>query len=162
MIYLLINKKTNKIRKINNKPFGFYNDILFCCEVESLPEQKYDYLLAENIREVTNTYTETIEEVNDSGEVITKEVEKIRTYLTCDLVAKFNPQPSQEQLEKLKEEKYNARVTQLIRLKYSADAVEALLANYAEDKEKYQAEFAAFAAYRKQCKEQAHNEIYGG
>ena len=160
MIYILIEKNSNKVMYTSDKKFTEYSDNLLLCEVESLP-QSYDYLIAENIREKTDTWQEVIEDYDDNGNIVTKEVEKSRTYNTCDLVAKFRPQPTAEQLEVLKEKKYNARVTQLVRVKYDANAVEALLANYAENKEKYQSEFDVFAAYRKQCKEQAHKEVWG-
>lgn len=159
-MYILINKNTNKVTHISNKKPISYSDNLQLVEVETLPE-KYDYLIAENIREVVDTWKEIQEEYDDNGELFSKEVEKSKIYTTCDLIAQFRPEPTQKQLDALKEKQYNTRTTQLVRVKYDANAVEALLANYAENKEKYQAEFDVFAAYRKQCKEQAHKEVYG-
>lgn len=159
-MYILINKNTNRVVNTSKQKPLSYSDNLLLAEVESLP-QSYDYLIAENIREKTDTWQEVIEDYDDNGNIVAKTEERSRTYFSCDLVAKFRPQPTAEQLEVLKEKKYNARVTQLVRVKYDANAVEALLANYAENKEKYQAEFDVFAAYRKQCKEQAHKEVWG-
>lgn len=141
-MFIVISKNNRVISTSVNEPIFYGNNIL--CQVESLPE-KYDYLIAENIQLIE-------EKLGD---------EVINSYYTCDLVAKFRPAPSPEQLNKIKEKQYSTRVTQLVRVKYDANAVEALLANYAENKEKYQAEFDVFAAYRKQCKEQAHKEVYG-
>ena len=128
-------------------------------ECDNIPSE-YDYLMVTNVQTKTDTWQEELTTFDEETQKETATVvEKSRTYLTCDLVAKFRPAPTQEQLEALKLRKYNARVTQLIRLKYDANAVEALLANYADDKEKYQKEFDAFAAYRKECKAQAKEEL---
>lgn len=83
------------------------------------------------------------------------------TYENGELVAHFY-EYTEEEIAARKEKKYNNRTTQLIRLRYDANAVEALLANYADDKEKYQEEFDVFTAYRKECKAQARTEVYGG
>lgn len=87
-MYILIDKNTNKVVHTSNKKPISYSNNLILAEVDSLPE-KYDYLIAENIREETKIWSEVVEEYDENNELITKEVEKSRTYLTCDLVASF-------------------------------------------------------------------------
>ena len=166
MYYVAFMKSTKRVvhiskEQLSKQPNNYYGEVEFYGE---LP-QKYDYLTIENLQEKTDTWTEKeiVESYDDNGNLVTKEAEvpKSRTYNTCELVANFRPAPTPEQIEKQKEAKYKASVTSLVRKKYDANAVEALLANYAEDKEKYQEEFSTFAAYRKECKAQARAEVYG-
>jgi hypothetical protein len=164
-MYITFNNETKKVDYIGEKKPASYTDNLTLAEVKTLPE-KYDYLTIDNVREETDTWTEKIEDYNEeTGEVVEKEVEKSRTYTTCDLKACFNFKPTAEQLEqfkeKQKEKRYKELTSKLIRQRYSQDDVEALLANHAENKEKYQVEFDAFAAYRKECKAKARLEVYG-
>ena len=119
-MYILINKNTNKVAFIRDKQPISYSDNLILAEVETLPE-KYDYLIAENIREVIETYKAIHEEYDENGEIVAKEVEKSRTYTACDLVAKFRPAPTYEQLEKLKQKRYEELCKRYIRQKYSVD-----------------------------------------
>ena len=97
-MYILINKNTNRVANMSNKRPLSYSDNLTLCEVESLP-QSYDYLIAENIHEATKSRQEVIEDYDGNGNIVAKEVERSRTYFTCDLIAKFKPQPTAEQLE---------------------------------------------------------------
>ena len=61
------------------------------------------------------------------------------------------------------EKQYGQLVSDLVRKKYSASAVEAILNNYMDDpsNEKYVAEFKELQAYRAECKEMARAEVYG-
>ena len=160
-MYILINKNTNKVNHISYKKFSYFSDNLRIAEVETLPE-KYDYLIAENIREVTDKWTEIQEDYDENNELITREVERSRTYFTCELVAKFRPQPTETQIAAKKKLQRKKLISQLVRKKYSQDDVEAILANYADDPDdlEYKTEFEAFQAYRKECKTIA-NETYG-
>ena len=170
MYYILYNRKTLKVEHIYNKPLTakvcdeFY-------EINGIAEYngeipKNNWLTVDNIREELETWKENeiIESYDDNGNLVTKEVEveKSKSHIVCDLIAHFYPKRelTEEQKAKQTEAKYNALVTKLVRQKYDANAVEALLANYAEDKEKYQEEFDTFAAYRKECKALARAEIY--
>lgn len=167
-MYITYNKETKEVSSpiLENKPLS-YSDVLMVAEIESVPN-KYDYLTVTNIQEKTKVVKEAYEEIveyDENGELLQEPIHiqheaETEVYYICDLVANFRPQLTTEQLKKQKEIRYNNRVSQLIRLKYSQNDVEALLANYAEDKEKYQEEFDIFAAHRKQCKEQAYNEVY--
>lgn len=93
-MYITINKN-NIVSISEQKPRAYGSNIL--AEVQSLPE-KYDYLKAENIHEVTDTWQETVESYDENGEVISLIEEKSRTYLTCDLIAKFRPAQSEKQI----------------------------------------------------------------
>lgn len=161
-MYILIDKNTNKVAHTSNKKPISYSENLILAEVETLPE-KYDYLTAENIREVTDKWTGIQEDYDANGEIVAKEVEKSRTYLTCDLKACFRPEPTNEQVETLKQKRYGKLVARLVRERYSQDEVEAIVNNYLSDPQDgtYQLEFSELQAYREQCKIKAHNEIYG-
>ena len=160
-MYILINKNTNRIVHTSEKKPIKYTINLILAEVDTLPE-KYDYLIAENIREVTKTWTEIQEDYDDNGEIVAKEVERSMTYLTCDLVVNFRPEPTNEQVETLKQKRYGKLVARLIREKYSQDEVEAIINNYLFDPqdETYRLEFSELQKYREECKIKAHNEIY--
>ena len=161
MKYILYDLKTLKVKRIYDKPLtakvcdNFY-------EINGVAEYKgdlpkNDWLTVANLKEEVETWTE--KERNAQGQEV--EVEYSKKHIVCDLVAHFHPKRelTEEQKAKLKEKQYYALTTKYIREKYDANAVEALLANYAEDKEKYQEEFNAFAAYRKECKARAKGDL---
>lgn len=160
-MYITFNNDTKKVVYMGEKKPISISDKLTLAEVETIPE-KYDYLTVVNEREVTKTWTETIEELNDKNEVVTKEVEKSRTYTTCDLKACFKLAPSNEELEKFKGLRYKKLVARLVRERYSQDDVEAIINNYLFDPqdEKAQLEFSELQTYREKCKMEAHNKIY--
>lgn len=80
-------------------------------ECDNIPNE-FDYLEVANVQTKTDTWTEKeqVEKLDENGNPIFDEqdnviieeveVEKSRTYLACDLVAKFRPAPTQEQIEK--------------------------------------------------------------
>lgn len=159
MYYVSYRLDTLKVVHKDTKPLKPQLDIYGVAEYKGdLP--KGDWLSVDNIREEIETWKE--KEVNEQGQEV--EVQRSKTHILCDLVAHFYPKRelTEEQKAKLKEKQYNALTTRLIRKKYDANAVEALLANYAEDKEKYQEEFNTFAAYRAECKALAREQVYGG
>ena len=87
-------------------------------------------------------------------------IDNSRNYIACSLITnkrEYTP----EQLEAVKEKKYKCLVAKYIRQKYSANDVEALLANICDepDNEDYINEMKAFQEYRKQCKERAKLEL---
>lgn len=162
-MYIRFNTNTKKIvymgeRKPLNEDTELYNVAEFNGVIP-----KADYLTVENVQSRTRVIEPAHMEtrINDNNEEETIEIaDKTENYLSCELKANFYTF-TPEQIEARKLKKYSERSTQLIRMKYDANAVEALLANYTENKEKYQEEFNAFAKYRKECKAQAHIEVYG-
>lgn len=134
-MYILIDKNTNKVAFIRDKKPISYSENLILAEVETLPE-KYDYLIAENIMEVTSSYFDTVEETNDKNEVITKLVERYRTYTTCNLKAEFNKLSFQAS-NPIKEIERNKKIVNLIRKKYSIDEELAILRQKESKPEKY-------------------------
>ena len=134
-MYILIDKNTNKVAFIRDKKPISYSENLILAEVETLPE-KYDYLIAENIMEVTSSYFDTVEETNDNNEVITKLVERYRTYTTCNLKAEFNKLSFQAS-NPIKEIERNKKIVNLIRKKYSIDEELAILRQKESKPEKY-------------------------
>lgn len=153
MFYILVDKKTNRVVNISEKGFSSYSDNLLLAEVDALPE-KYDFLTAENIIEVTEKQVK--ERYDDNGEIVAYEED--RTYTTCDLKACFKPEPTAEQLEKLKQVKYEKLVERLIRQKYSLSNELAILRQATTKVE----EFNAYNEYAEECKTVAKTEIYGG
>lgn len=134
-MYILIDKNTNKVAFIRDKKPISYSDNLILAEVNSLPE-KYDYLIAENIMEVTDTWTETVEDYNDANEIIKKQIEKSRTYTTCNLKAEFNKLSFQAS-NPIKEIERSNKIVNLIRKKYSIDEELAILRQKESKPEKY-------------------------
>jgi hypothetical protein len=160
-MYILIDKNTNKVAFIRDKKPISYTDNLILAEVEMLPE-KYDYLIAENIKEVTDKWIETVEDYDDNGEIVSKEVENSRTYLTCDLKACFNPAPTYEQLEALKEKRIDERAKMLIRQKYELEdefKIQRRIVAY-PDNAQYKLDFLEYNEYVEKCILKAREEIY--
>lgn len=162
-MYIRFNTQNKKIVYMGeNKPLNVDTDLYKVAEFDGEIPQG-DYLTVGNIQSLTRVvnpaHTETI--INDEGKEEVVEIpEERETYLSCQVVGnKYTYTAEQIEAQKLK--RYNTMVTQLVRLKYDANAVEALLANYAENKVKYQEEFDAFAEYRKECKLRAREEVYG-
>ena len=127
-MYILANKNTKRVMEVlDKKPVSFSKNLILL-EVSQIPE-KYDYLTATNVREITEYYTdvEYVEETNEKGEIITKtvEVEKSKRHFTCDLVAVFYGERvlTIEQKEKVRRDK----IVNLIRKKYSIDDELAIL-----------------------------------
>ena len=137
-MYILINKNTNRVNHISDKKFSYFSDNLRLAEVDTLPE-KYDYLIAENIREETKIWSEAQEEYDENNELITKEVEKSRTYTSCDLVACFMEvkEPSPEEIMRQKEEQRSKKIVNLIRKKYTLEDELAILRQKDTKTEKY-------------------------
>ena len=106
---------------------------------------KNDYLTITNIREETETWTETktignLDEngepiFNENGEIVTEEIteEKSRTYLVCDLLANFYPPKTEEELAKEKQKKYEDLCEKYIREKYSANDEFQILREYSKN-----------------------------
>lgn len=146
-MYILANVNTKKVVEIlDKKPISFSNNLLLI-EVEKLPE-KFDYLTVQNVREITDYFTaEEVEEFLEAGELKTKtkEVEKSRTYLTCDLIANYNKERvlTSEQKEKIR----NDKIVKLIREKYTLDEEIAILRQKDTKPEK----FNSYFEYANEC-----------
>ncbi len=147
-MYILINKNTNRVNHISDKKFTYYSDNLLLAEVESIPE-KYDYLTAENIREETKSWTETFKDYDANGEMVTKEVERSRTYFTCDLKVciKAMKELSTDKINQLKELERSKKIVNLIRKKYSIDEELAIL----RQKESKPEKFIEYFTYAEEC-----------
>ena len=85
-------------------------------------------------------------EADDQGNVSRKEA------WTAHTVAYRHEQP-------LTEGDYGKMVTAIVRSKYSADDVEAILNNYAADKDRYQQEFDTLQDWRNAAKEAARGVL---
>lgn len=160
-MYILINKNTNRVNHISDEKFSYFSDNLLLAEVDTLPE-KYDYLIAENIREVTDKWTEIQEDYDANGEIVAKEVERERTYFTCDLKACFNPAPTAEQLEKLKQKRYEELCKRYIRQKYELEdefKIQRRIVAY-PDNAQYKLDFLEYNEYVERCILKAREEIY--
>lgn len=159
-MYILINKNTNKVVNTSNQKPLSYSDNLLLAEVESLP-QSYDYLQAENIREKTDTWQEVIEDYDDNGEIVAKTEKMSRTYNTCDLVAKFRPQPTYQQLEAKKQKDYETLCQKYIALKYSQSDENKIVREYLVDttNSEKKLQFLEYNAYVEQCKLRAREEV---
>lgn len=155
-MYILINKNSNKVMYTSEKKFSEYSDNLLLCEVESLP-QSYDYLIAENIREKTDTWQEVVQDYDDNGELVSTTEEMSRTYFTCDLVAEFRPQPTSVQIEKAKQKQYDNLCEKYIRQEYSVGDEFKILRKKDLEPEKYNEYFN----YIEYCLAKAKAEIYG-
>ena len=134
-MYILINKNTNRVNHISDKKFSYFSDNLLLAEVDTLPE-KYDYLIAENIREDIKTWTEIQEDYDGNGEIVAKEVEKSKTYLTCDLKACIK-ELSIEKTNRLNELNRSKKIVNLIRKKYTLEDELAILRQKDTKTEKY-------------------------
>ena len=170
MFYIVIDKKNNKVLgSYNFKPSKFDYEKQYLIEADNIPKPGINqYLVAQNIttntRIIKKAYTEEISIYNEEtgiNEVKVVEYPQItEDYLTCDFRA-VN-MPPRVLTEEEKHERYKEEVERLIRLKYSASDVEAMLCNNAKDvvKEEHKIEFEIFQAYRDECKQKARLKYY--
>lgn len=170
-MYLVYSLKNNKVVQTNEKPFVSYDKNLYCeCYVEELPKKtNAQYFIVANVREETKVIKEAYsqeetywnEELGvDEVKVVDYPAETI-TYLTCDILVKDRPHISEEvkaqMLAKKQLKRYEERVEQLIRKKYTISQELAIL----RQRDSKPIEFANYNAYAEQCKGQAKAEIYG-
>ena len=167
MYYIAFNKTTKRVVNLSvetlpKQPTNYYGEAEFYGELPN----KYDYLTITNLQEKTNTWTEKeiVENYDDNGNLVTNEieVEKSRTYFTCDLVANFRPAPTAEQVEKQKQSKYESLCQQYIREKYSATDENKVVREYLADmyNTEKRVQFDEYNAYVESCKVRAKGEIY--
>lgn len=105
-MYILINKKTNRIEQQNSEQFSAYDKNLYQeCYIESFPAKtNAQYYTASNIREETKVIKEAYsqEEVYFNKVLGVDEVKVVdypaitKTYLTCDIVVKNRPHVSEK------------------------------------------------------------------
>lgn len=147
-MYILANKNTKRVIEILDKKPISYSKNLLLIEVSQIPE-KFDYLMATNVREITEYYAdvEYVEETDEKGEIVTKmvEVEKSKSLLTCDLVANFKDKNaiSNYQKDKIR----NNKIVKLIRKKYTLDDELAIL----RQKESKPNKFNEYFKYVEEC-----------
>ena len=124
-----------------------------------------DYLTVVSTREETETWTEkeTVEKTNEKGEIVYEEVEveKSRTYLTCDLIPNFI-QLTEEQIAEQKQKRYESLCQQYIRERYSPTDENKVVREYLADMYNLdkKAQFDEYNAYVESCKAMAKIEIY--
>lgn len=105
-MYILVNKKTNRIEQQNSKQFLAYDKNLYNeCYIEFLPAKtNAQYYAASNVREETKVIKEAYSQketyfnkVLGVDEVKVVDYPAItKTYLTCDIVVKNRPQLSDD------------------------------------------------------------------
>ncbi|MBR2377444.1 MAG: hypothetical protein IKA85_06745 [Clostridia bacterium] len=161
-MFILIDKNTNRIVNISEKGFISYSDNLILAEAESLPND-YDFLYATNIEEKTDTWEDVIEDYDGNGNIVAKTEEKSRTYFTCDLVAKFRPQPTAEQLEKAKEKRHDELSKKEIAKLYSLEDENKIMREYLAkpNDETAKAKFIKYNEDVEACIEKARKEVWG-
>ena len=136
-MYLIYSLKDNKVIQTNNKPFITYDKNRYQeCYIDSLPlKTKNQYYSVCNVRQGIK-------------------------YLTCDIVVNDRPQVSEsvkaELIAKQKDKKYELRVEELIRKRYSLSQELAIL----RQRNSKSSEFTIYNAYAEECKSQAKKEIY--
>lgn len=164
MIYIIYNTKTNKVTQIeNNKPLSLGTNLALV-EIEELPlKNSNQYYKVDNIRMETrvikNAWVEEVPCKNNYGQIVMTKVKHeavTEQYTTCDIIVDDVPPLTEEQLIKLKNEKYEKKVEEFIRKKYSISQELALL----RQKDTKPEEFKEYNDYAEQCKNQAKVLIY--
>ena len=142
-MYIAYDKETMRVAYIGEKkPIAFSNG-LEIAEVETIP-QNYDFLSVENVREETRTWVETVEELDElSDEVTKKEIEHTETFNVAEVKANFVVFT-----ETQKKARYEAKVDRLVREKYSLSNELALL----RQRDAKPEEFAEYDEYVELCK----------
>ena len=162
-MYIAYNQNTKRVISTSEKPFVNVSEGVSVVECNEIPE-KYDYLVVDNVREVTRVvqeaYTEKVPEWNEkTQQEETKLIERpqvTETYFTCDLIAKFREYTA-EQLEKQKEKRYHDLTEKYIEKKYTLKQEVAI----ARQKEAKPNEWQEYYNYVEECKAKAHKEVYG-
>ena len=165
MNYIIFNKKDLRVYHILSKPPIDFSDTLDMARCEEIPEGDFGYFTVHNLSTKTEKYTEveqnpvtkTDEEGNEYESYEEIEVEKTREYKACDLVG--------HKREIVDRRTRSQKINDLIREKYSQDAVEAIFANYLKylqggekKEEKWLTEYEEFQNYREVCKQKVDAE----
>ena len=165
MNYIIFNKKDLRVYHILSKPPVDFSDTLDMARCEEIPSGDFDYLTVYNLATKTEKYTEveqnpvtkTDEEGNEYESYEEIEVEKTREYKVCDSVG--------HKREIVDKRTRSQKINDLIREKYSQDAVEAIFANYLKylqggekKEEKWLTEYEEFQNYREVCKQKVDAE----
>ena len=171
-MYITFDKENKRVMYLGLKKPISYSDSLELAEVDKVPE-KYDYLTVTNIQEKSRVVKEAYEEIveyDENGELLQEPIyiqheAETEIYYTCDLVPHFIVLTT-EQVENKKQLKYETLVEKYIRERYSQGKMESIINNFLEYKETYSnenalLEYEKMQAYRKECKEKAHKEVYG-
>lgn len=165
MNYIIFDKESLRVYHILSKPPVDFSDTLDMARCEEIPEGDFGYFTVYNLATKTEKYTEveqnpvtkTDEEGNEYESYEEIEVEKTREYKVCDLVG--------HKREIVDKRTRSQKINDLIREKYSQDAVEAIFANYLkylqggeEKEEKWLTEYEEFQNYREACKQKVDAE----
>lgn len=166
--YIIFDNNSKKVKDIFDKEPKFVNKLPTTMVAEYEGEiPQGDYLTVVNPREETDTWIEkeTVEKTNEKGEIVYEEVEveKSRTYLTCDLVANFI-QLTEEQIAEQKQKRYESLCQQYIRERYSPTDENKVVREYLADMYNLdkKAQFDEYNTYVESCKIKAKTEVYGG
>ena len=165
MNYIIFNKKDLRVYHILSKPPVDFSDTLDMARCEEIPSGDFDYFTVYNLAIKTEKYTEVeqnpVTKIDEEGNEYESyeeiEVEKTREYKVCDLVG--------HKREIVDRRTRSQKINDLIREKYSQDAVEAIFANYLkylqggeEKEEKWLTEYEEFQNYREVCKQKVDAE----
>lgn len=168
MNYIIFNKANLQVYYILSKPPVDFSNTLDIARCEEIPKGDFAYFTVCNLLTKTEKYTgveqnpvtKTDEEGNEYESYEEIEVEKTREYKVCDLAG--------HKREIVDRRTRSQKINDLIREKYSQDAVEAIFANYlkylqggGEKEEKWLTEYEEFQNYRETCKQKVDAERGG-
>ena len=164
-MFIVYNKSNLRVvHFLGKKPISV-SDNLGVAECSNIPEGDFGYFTVHNLSTKSEKYTEveqnpvtkTDEEGNEYESYEEIEVEKTREYKVCDLVG--------HKREIVDRRTRSQKINDLIREKYSQDAVEAIFANYLKylqggekKEEKWLTEYEEFQNYREVCKQKVDAE----
>lgn len=165
MQYIIFDKKSLQVHSILSKPPVDFSDTLDMAVCEEIPQGDFGYFTVQNLATKTEKYTEVEqnpvikidEEGNEYESYEEIEVKKTRKYKVCELIG--------HKKEIVDKRTRSQKINDLIREKYSQDAVEAIFANYLkylqggeEKEEKWLTEYEEFQNYREVCKQKVDAE----
>lgn len=165
MNYIIFNKENLQVYHILPKPPVDFSDILDMARCEEIPKGDFGYFTVYNLVTKTEKYTEIeqnpVTKIDEEGNEYESyeeiEVEKTREYKVCDLAG--------HKREVVDRRTRSQKINDLIREKYSQDAVEAIFANYLKylqggegKEEKWLTEYEEFQSYREACKQKIDAE----
>ena len=165
MNYIIFNKKDLRVYHILSKLPVDFSDTLDMARCEEIPEGDFGYFTVHNLSTKSEKYTEVeqnpVTKIDEEGNEYESyeeiEVEKTREYKVCDLVG--------HKREIVDRRTRSQKINDLIREKYSQDAVEAIFANYLKylqggekKEEKWLTEYEEFQNYREVCKQKVDAE----
>lgn len=83
-MYIVYDKRTSEVVRILNKEPIAVTSTTAIARCETIPQGKK--FIVTNIKKHSKTYKEIIYEFDENGEEVSKEVEKVKEWETCDLI----------------------------------------------------------------------------